>query len=188
MDYIERKMEQDRLKRSVVKYWNVNYSAEQKKIGDQAPEDTPGTEAGEKKSGAAGSGGAAAGGKTGRDMEYNPTTKSRSGNYGKQPVEAEHAQMIDSILDEKKFDLDKILEDTEAVKKAETPQEPAEAVKKVETPQEAAQAAAEEMMREIKEREELAAQTLQRAQSTDESAKAARVVEETMAANRASET
>lgn len=161
MDNIDRKLEQDKLRRSVVKYWNVNYSVEQIKIGIQTPEDASKADAGKTKSEK----------KSGRDMSYNPYTNSCSGEYGKQPVEAEQAEVIGSILDEKKFDLDKILKDTDVSEEKEIQQE-------------AVQGSGEEAVNAMTQ-EDLAAQAVQRVQSSDASAKAAAAVEEAMAASRA---
>lgn len=157
MDYIDRKLEQEKLKKSVVKYWNVNYSVEQKKIETRTPQKSLKAEAGKTESE----------GKSERNENYNPYTHSHSGDYGKQPVEADQVEVIDSILEENKFDLDKILEDTDVQNRVEIQQD--------------AGAKPEEGASNPTEEEDLAAQALKRVQSTDATAKAAAAVEEAMA-------
>lgn len=100
-DIIDKKNERERMGRSIIKYWNVNYMAvpdnsmtiqQEQEMGGVVQEDEPEPKL--------------------TEALYNEYTKSYSGAYGSRAVNDEVTQgQIDKILQEKRIALRQLIED-----------------------------------------------------------------------------
>lgn len=113
-DRIDEQNERERIAKSIIKYWNVNYiptpKTEEIKTDSEGMEDAAGTEyeetLHERDAG------------SDRDGAYNVTTGSYSGEYGRETVEDEVTKgQIEKILHEKTDAIRNLFEQNEAESK-----------------------------------------------------------------------